>query len=121
MSAALSAATPARIFFASAVPSIRLAPPLGDASPLAEAPSGARVDRSAGKVHRPRLADQHDLDLSRILELGLDATRDLLGERRHAAVVHVVRDDHHADLSARLDGEHALHALVARRDALEPL
>src|SRR4051812_28854378 len=35
---------------------------------------------SAGKVHGSRLPDQHGFDLSRILELGLDATRDLLGE-----------------------------------------
>src|SRR4051812_45748537 len=74
-SAATSAATSARIFFASSVPLI----------------SCALAITSAGKVHRPCLADQHHLDLSGILQLGLDAPRDLLRQRRHASVVHVIR------------------------------
>src|SRR5215212_8010323 len=36
---------------------------------------------SASKVHRPRLADQHHFNLSRILKFSLDAPSDLLGHR----------------------------------------
>ncbi len=55
----------ARIAFATAMPSIS----------------------SAGKVHRPRLTDHDDLDLSRVLQLGLDAPRDLLGQLGRSGVV----------------------------------
>src|SRR4051812_46903294 len=51
-SAAASTATCARIVAASPVPSISLAPATG------------AVATSAGKIHRPRLADQDDLDLA---------------------------------------------------------
>src|SRR5215213_3454894 len=115
-SSATSAATSARTFCASATPSINRAPP-------SAMPDVTSVPATAlsGKIHRPCLSNQHDFDLPWILELGLDAPRDLLGERRHAHVVHVIRDDHHPDLAAGLDGEHAFHSLVARGDALEPL
>src|SRR5205814_6429438 len=52
-----------------------------------------------GKVHRPRLANQHNLDLSRILQLRFDAPSDLLGHGGHANVVHVVGCDDHADFA----------------------
>src|SRR5688500_4530020 len=76
---------------------------------------------SAGKVHRSRLAYQHDLDLPRVLQLRLDPPRDLLRHRPHAHVVPVVGGYDHANLAAGLDGEHLLHSLVARRDLLQPL
>src|SRR5687767_6204124 len=76
---------------------------------------------SAGKVHRPRFADDDDLDLAGILELGLDPPRNLLGERRTARVVDVVGHHDDADLPARLDGEYLVDAAIARCDALEPL
>src|SRR5947208_2144567 len=82
--------------------------------------AGRVVMASSGKVHRPRLANEHDLDLARVLQLGLDAARDLLRERRHATVVHVVGNHHDTDLATGLDGEDALHTLVAGRDTLEP-
>src|SRR5829696_7805486 len=115
LSSATSAATWARTFCASATPSISRAPPS-----LAPDAAGAPATALSGKIHRPRLPDQHDLDLPGILELGLDAPSDLLRERRHADVVDVVRYDDDPDLSTSLNGEDALHALVARRDALEP-
>src|SRR5579884_1136098 len=68
---------------------------------------------SASKIHRPRLSNQHDLDLSRILELRFDAPRDLLRHRRHPDVVDVVRQHDDAHFAAGLNGEHLLHALVA--------
>src|ERR1700750_3265682 len=74
---------------------------------------------SAGKVHRPRLANENDLDLARILELGFDTAGDLLRHRRHAHVVHNIRNDDHAHFATGLDREHLLHTLVARRDLLE--
>src|SRR5258705_13759433 len=55
---------------------------------------------SAGKVHCSRLPDQHDFDLSWILQLGLDATGDLLGERGHAQIVHLFGRDDDANLPA---------------------
>src|SRR6185437_6384341 len=76
---------------------------------------------SAGKVHRPLLADHHHFDLPRILELALDAARDLFTERRHAHVVHVIGIHDHANLAARLNGEHLVDARVAGRDALQAL
>src|SRR5215210_8410928 len=76
---------------------------------------------SAGKVHCSRLPDQHDLDLSRILELGLDAARDLFAERRHSRIVDLFRCDDDADFSACLDRKNLLDAAIARRNLLESL
>src|SRR5215203_4902225 len=115
-SSATSAATSARTFCASATPSIRRAPP--SVTPDA---TGAPATALSSKIHRPCLSNQHDLDLPWVLELGFDASRDLFGERRHADVVHVVGHDHDPDLATGLNGEDALHSLIARRDALEPL
>src|SRR5688500_6167349 len=79
------------------------------------------ISVSACKVHRPRFSDHYDLDLTGVLQLRLDATRNFLGKRRHADVVHVVGRHEHPDLSACLNREHLLHPAVARRDPLEPL
>src|SRR5688500_13106001 len=76
---------------------------------------------SAGKVHRPRLADDDDLDLPRVLELRLDAARDLLGERCHADIVDIVRCHDYPDLTAGLDRVHLLDPAVAGRNPLETL
>src|SRR5947207_3019183 len=51
------------------------------------------VSSLTGKVHRPRLANQHHFDLSRILQLGFDASGNLFGHGRHANVVHVLGQD----------------------------
>src|SRR5260221_424739 len=112
-SACTSAATSARMSAASAVPSIRRAR-VGASRSLAGA-------ASTRKVHRPRFADEHDLDLSGILKLRLDTPSDLLGQRRHAAIVDVVRDDDDTNLAAGLNGKHALDTAVARRNTLESL
>src|ERR1700745_866256 len=58
---------------------------------------------SPRKVDCPRLANQHDLDLPRILELGLDAARDLLRHRRHAYVIDVIGQHDHAHFAAGLN------------------
>src|SRR5688572_10076793 len=76
---------------------------------------------SAGKVHRPRLADDYHLDLSGILELRLDAPGDFLRQRRHADVVHLIGTHHHAHFTSGLDGEDLFHAAVASRNLLDPL
>src|SRR5512146_454297 len=68
------------------------------AAPSISVPAEASVV-SARKVHRPCLANEHDLDLSRILHLCFDAARDLLGHRRHPHVVHVVGQHDHAYLA----------------------
>src|SRR5919202_209189 len=75
----------------------------------------------AGKVHRPLLANHHHLDLSGILQLPLDAPRDLLAERGHAEVIDVVRIHDHSDLPAGLYRVHLFHPRVTRGDALETL
>src|ERR1700733_8916147 len=77
--------------------------------------------RSAGKIHRPRFPDQHHLDLTRVLQLGFDAARNLVRQRSHSGVVDGVRRHHDPDLPARLNGEHLLHATVARRDPFQAL
>src|SRR5450755_2242891 len=77
--------------------------------------------KSAGKVHRPLLANDHDLDLPRVLQLGLDAARNLLAQRGHAKVVHVIRIDDHPDLSPGLNGEDLVDTGIARRDPFEAL
>src|SRR5689334_11702149 len=84
---------------ASAVPSISLS-----------AVGAASV--SARKVHRSGLANQHHLDLSRILQLGFDAPGDLFGHGRHARVVDVVRQHDHSHLAPGLNGEDLFDALV---------
>src|SRR5688500_17012453 len=76
---------------------------------------------SAGKIHGSGFSDQHDLDLPRILELGLDAARDLFGESSHARIIHFFRCHDHANFAARLNREHFLDALVARSDLLQSL
>src|SRR5512140_3635656 len=95
---ATSRVTSSRMLFAIALPSIS----------------------SAGKVHRSLFANHHDLDLPRVLQLGLDAARDLLAQCRHTEVVHVVRIDDHPDLPPRLNGENLVDTRIARSDALEP-
>src|SRR3712207_7248696 len=70
-------------------------------SPPPSPPRAAAVaepPRSARKIHRARLADQHDLDLPRILQLGLDPASDLLGEGRHADVR---SEEHTSELQSR--------------------
>src|ERR1035437_3928226 len=98
-SAAAAIATSARTFVATAAPSMI----------------------SAGNVYRSLFADCYDLDLTGVLQLRLHPPRDLLRQRLHARVVHVVGIHDHADLAAGLDREHAIDSLVARRDLLESL
>src|SRR5260370_8953295 len=64
----------------------------------------------AGKVHRARLADDDDLDLSRVLEVAFDLAGDLLGELARLAVVDRGGRDDDPHLPPRLDGKHLLHA-----------
>src|SRR5689334_3003334 len=81
----------------------------------------AAAGTSPRKVDRPRLANQDDLDLARVLKLRLDAPRDLLGHRRHANVIDVVWHDDDAHFATGLDGVDLIHTLVAGRDPLEAL
>src|SRR5688572_3709112 len=76
---------------------------------------------SAGKVHRASLTNQHDLYLTGILQLGLDATGDLVAQRRHTVLLDVVGRDDDAHLAPRLDREDFLDTAVARGDSLETL
>src|SRR3954470_15909042 len=79
----------------------------------------AVFDASASKFHRPRFANEHNLDLPRILQLRFYATRDFLGERCHADVIDLFRSDDDADFATGLNREHLVHALVARGDSLQ--
>src|ERR671916_61197 len=67
----------------------------------------------ASVVGGPRLPDHGDLDLAGVLELLLDLARDLVREQDGAVVVERARDDHHADLAARLHGVDLVDAVVA--------
>src|SRR5438876_571439 len=73
----------------------------------------------AGKVHRTRLADDHDFDLPRVLELALDLARDQLGELARLAVVDRVGRHDHAHLPTGLDREHLLDPRELRRNLFE--
>src|SRR5690242_5655813 len=75
---------------------------------------------SSRKVDCPRLANEHHLDLSRVLKLRLDSARDLFGHGRHADVVHVIGHDDDAHFASRLNRVDLFDSLVAGRDALEP-
>src|SRR5207302_9329066 len=94
---------------ASAVPSI-------SSASLPSAPTGVAL---ASKFHRPCFADENDLDLSRILQLRLDSTRDLLGQGGHAHIIDLFRGHDNANLPPRLDRKHFLDTLIARLDLLQ--
>src|SRR5512138_3245892 len=72
-------------------------------------------------LHGARLADHDHLDLPGILELALDAARDVGRERHRARVVDVLGLDHDPDLASRLDGVGLLHPREAVGDLLERL
>src|SRR5688572_31113392 len=74
---------------------------------------------SAGKVHRARLANQHDLYLPRVLKLGLDAPGDLIGQGRHSDIVDVFGCHHDANLAPSLNGKDLVDTLVARRNPFQ--
>src|SRR5438105_4967520 len=109
---AVRSATSAWMTRANAAPSIRVAPSSVVTVPLA---------RSARKIHRPRLTDHDHLDLPRVLQLRFDAPRDLLRQRRHATVVHIVGRHENAHLTACLNCVDLLDAAIARGDPLQPL
>src|SRR5439155_19371959 len=77
--------------------------------------------RSVRIVHRARLADDGDLDLARILELVLDAPRDVLREPDGFFIGDLLAFDHDADLAARLQRERLRDALERVSDAFELL
>src|SRR5918993_1283791 len=101
---AASRATSARSSRATAAPS------------MSAAPTETASLESASKVHGPRFADHDHLDLSGVLELRLDAPRDLFGERRHANVIHILGRHDHTNLAPGLNREHLFNAAVARSD-----
>src|ERR1700709_462330 len=71
------------------------------------------------ELDRPRLADDRDLDLPRVLELAFDLAGDLPGEQHRGAVVDRRRPYDDADLAAGLHRVDLLDAGVARGDELE--
>ena len=73
----------------------------------------------ASVVGGPRLPDDGDLDLARVLELLLDLAGDLVAEQDGAVVVERARHDHDADLAAGLHGVDLVDAVVAGGDLLE--
>src|SRR5512142_2448619 len=78
-------------------------------------PPSSRVFHGAG------LADDRDLDLARVLELGLDLLRDVLRQPQRFVVGDLRGLDDDPQLAPRLDRERLLHALEAVRDVLELL
>src|SRR5688572_2641524 len=88
---------------------------------MPRAGAGGAPATSARKVHRSRLTNRDDFDLTGILELGLDTACDLLGQGPHSHVVDVVGSHDHPNLPTGLNREDFLDALVARGDLLETL
>src|SRR5919204_3267065 len=72
-------------------------------------------------LHRSRLADHRDLDLTRVLHRLLDLLRDVARQARAREVVDLLRLHDDADLAPGLDGERLLDALERVRDPLELL
>src|SRR2546429_8064112 len=62
----------------------------------------------AGKAHRARFANHHDLDLTGVLQLALDPAGDLIRQLTGLAVVDGGRGHDHADLPTGLNGLHLL-------------
>src|SRR2546430_10767840 len=58
----------------------------------------------AGKTHRARLANHHDLDLPGVLQVALDPAGDLIRQLAGLAVVDRGRGHDHADLPTGLNG-----------------
>src|SRR6266545_4365277 len=69
--------------------------------------------------HRARLADDDDLDVSRVLHFGLDALGDVLGQLVGVEIGDLIGLGHDAELAPRLDRVAHLHALVRHGDLFE--
>src|SRR5262249_30983345 len=80
-----------------------------------------RIDRSVRRLARARLANDGDLDLSRVRHLLLDPSRDVARQEERLIVRDRARIDDHPDLAARLDRERPLHAFERVADLLEVL
>ena len=68
-----------------------------------------------------RLAQDMHLDLTGILQLVLDALGELARQNDHLILGHLLGLDHHADLTAGLNGVALLDAGIGARDLLELL
>src|SRR5437879_12504790 len=73
----------------------------------------------AGKAHRARFANHHDLDLTGILQLALDPAGDLIRQLTGLAVVDGGRGHDHAYLPTGLNGVHLLHPADLARQLLQ--
>src|SRR5262245_3851376 len=74
---------------------------------------------SFGDFDGARLPDDHDLDVTGVLHLVLDALADVLGQLMGVEVGDDLGARHHAQLAASLDRVAHLDALVGQRDLLE--
>ena len=72
-------------------------------------------------IHRARLADQVQLDLSGVLDLFLDLLCHLSCDQLHSLVVNDLGLDHYADLTSRLNCKRLVNALEATSDLLKLL
>src|SRR5437879_11940729 len=73
----------------------------------------------AGKAHRARFANHHDLDLTGILQLALDPAGDLIRQLTGLSVVDGGRGHDHAYLPTGLNGVHRLPAGALARELLQ--
>jgi len=74
-----------------------------------------------GVLHRPRLPDHRDLDLTRVGQLGLDLLGHVARHPQGLVVSDTLGFDHDPQLPAGLDGEDLLDALQLGGQALELL
>src|SRR5206468_5086748 len=72
-----------------------------------------------GIVDGPRFPDDRDLDLTGVLELVFDSSRDVLGKPDSLFVGNFLAFDHDADFAAGLQCEGLRHALERVGDPLE--
>src|SRR5207237_6950579 len=90
------------------------------AAMMARSPASATV-WLPGELNGPRLTNDGHLDLSRVLELVLDAPCDVFGQPDRLLVRHAVAFADNADLAAGLQGERLRDALERIGDVLELL
>ena len=70
-------------------------------------------------VHNARLANHRGLNLPRIFEIALNLLHNIMNEHCRARIIHLIRFDHHADLTACLDGKAALDPVKGFCNGLE--
>src|SRR6185295_9562228 len=116
--------SPTNRIFTARSSSCRLIPCPSPALPTGRERGAGWISTALGSSRvfdRAGLADDRDLDLARVGQLGLDLARDVLGEPERLVVRELAAVDDDAHLAAGLDRERLLHPLEGGGDLLELL